>query len=167
MRRDWNSDFQFEIVSHTSPGALIASRNHCHHLSRALCLPVAAALSPDTPVPLGGPAAGTRMHAPSSVAPDSPPPFDSLSACLFASRPGRRRTAPFSQPEFRPSVSLSTLNAALLWSLYTSCLAHSSYTCSFSKPPTFPSLSSHTSSSLSHPPSPVSASFFSSVTPSV
>lgn len=103
------------------------------------------------------------MHAPSAVALDSPPPFDSLSARLPGSRPGRWHcTSPFSQPEFCPSVSLSTLNAALLSSLYTrrSCFAHSSYTCSFSKPPTFASLSSHTSSFLSHPPSPFCASLF-------
>lgn len=138
-------------MSHTSLRAQIASTNHCHHLSCALCLCVAVPLSPDTSLCLGGPAAGASkcIHAPSSVALDWPPPPDSLSPCLFSSRPDC--TPPSAQPEFCPSASLSTLNAALLSSFSTlrSCFAHSSYTCSFSKPPTFASLSlsSHTSSS--------------------
>ena len=45
VRRDWNSDFQFKIVSHTSPCAQIASTNHRHHLARSLC-PSFASLSP-------------------------------------------------------------------------------------------------------------------------
>lgn len=40
MRRDWNSDFQFEIVSHTPPCTEITSANHHHHhhLSLSFCL---------------------------------------------------------------------------------------------------------------------------------
>lgn len=68
------------------------------------------------------------------------------SALVLAARAARL-------PLFNPSsVSLSTSNAALLSAFYTlrSCFAHSSYTCSFSKPPTSASLS--LSLSLPTPP---------------
>lgn len=142
MRRDWNSDFQFEIVSHISwcpdsieeslPPSLLRTLSFLGRGSLARYLSPSGALQQEhacTLLPLSPRIHRLRLTVYLPVSP----------ALVLGA----------GAAQFCPSVSLSTLNAALLWSLYTrrSCLAHSSYTCSFSKPPTFARLSSHTSSS--------------------